>query len=313
MRSRKPKYTKKRGMNRDGSHCQKFATPLVLSAAILVGWLTSGNVSASSPETTTSKTQSSISMPVSFQDLLTLPLEETPSKTVTYGPAPQQTLLHYPSAFEKPVTLLVVHGGCWSNAYDRQHAIPMARALARAGYNVWLAEYRRVGDPGGGWPGSANDIAQATQRVAALSGDQPWLIGHSAGGHLALLTAADPRLPLKGVLALAAITNLATYAAQEGSCPSMVAEFLGGPPASHPDRYTLATVHNKTLLKPIRLILGEVDAIVGPDQLTGFAETNTQVIAKSGHFDLIHPATRAFDQVLKTLETLTQTDRDSDD
>ena len=300
-------------MTRGGFHHQRFAALLFLSAAILVGWLGSGNVSASSPEATSSKAQPPIPMPVSFQDLLALPIGETPPQTVIYGPAPQQTLLHFPSALETHVNLLLVHGGCWSNAYDRQHAIPMARALAGAGYNVWLAEYRRVGDPGGGWPGSVDDIASATQKIAALSEEPPWLVGHSAGGHLALLTAADPTLPIQGVLALAAITNLATYAGQEGSCPSMVAEFLGGPPESHPDRYTLATVHNKTFLKPMRLILGEVDTIVGPDQLTGFAETNTKIIAKSGHFDLIHPATTAFGQVLKTLENLTQTGPNSDD
>jgi pimeloyl-ACP methyl ester carboxylesterase len=87
----------------------------------------------------------------------------------------------------------------------------------------------------------------------------------------------------------------------------MVTEFMGGPPESHPDRYTSASVHNKVFPKPTHLILGEADAIVGPDQLTGLSDTSTQIIAKSGHFDLIHPATAAFEQVLKALEYLMQT------
>ncbi|MDG1013025.1 MAG: alpha/beta hydrolase [Luminiphilus sp.] len=280
-----------------------------MSTALFLSCMASGNAYSSGEEPSISKAQTATSMPVSFEDLLALPNEGTPPQTVPYGPAVEQSLLHFQSPIPARATLLVIHGGCWSNAYDRQHARPMARALAHAGYDVWLAEYRRVGDPGGGWPGTLDDIARAIQHVATLSGEQPWLIGHSAGGHLALLAATDPTLPLKGVLALAAITNLATYARQEGSCPSMVAEFLGGPPESHPDRYTLATVHDKTFLKPIGLILGEADAIVGPDQLTGFAETNTQIIEKSGHFDLIYPATAAFGQVLKALENLTQTGR----
>jgi pimeloyl-ACP methyl ester carboxylesterase len=61
------------------------------------------------------------------------------------------------------------------------------------------------------------------------------------------------------------------------------------------------------ITKPTHLILGEADAIVGPDQLTGLSDTSTQMIAESGHFDLIHPATAAFEQVLKALEYLMQT------
>jgi acetyl esterase/lipase len=246
-------------------------------------------------------------MPVSFDDLLALANDGTAPQTFSYGQAAQQSLLRFHSPASTRGTLLIIHGGCWSNAYDRQHATPMARALAQVGYDVWLAEYRRVGDPGGGWPGSVTDIVLATQQVAALSGDHPWLIGHSAGGHLALLSATDPTLPIKGTLALAAITNLATYARQEGSCQSMVTEFMEGPPESHPDRYTSASVHNKVFPKPTHLILGEADAIVGPDQLTGLSDTSTQMIAESGHFDLIHPATAAFEQVLKALEYLMQT------
>jgi hypothetical protein len=68
-----------------------------------------------------------------------------------------------------------------------------------------------------------------------------------------------------------------------------------------------ASVHNKVFPKPTHLILGEADAIVGPDQLTGLSDTSTQMIAESGHFDLIHPATAAFEQVLKALEYLMQT------
>ena len=252
-------------------------------------------------------------MPVSFEDLLALPNEGTSPQTVPYGPAVEQSLLHFQSPIPARATLLVIHGGCWSNAYDRQHLIPMARTLALAGYNVWLAEYRRVGDAGGGWPGTLDDIALAIQRVATLGGEAPWLVGHSAGGHLALWAAADPALPLKGVVALAAITNLAQYAQQEGSCPSMVAKFLGGSPESLPDRYAQVTVHDKVFLKPINLILGEADPIVSPDQLAGFAETNTQIIAESGHFDLVYPGTPAFDQVIETLRNLIQIGSYGDD
>ena len=300
-------------MTRDEFHHGTFAASLYLSTAILLSCMASGGAYSSSEEPTMSIAQTAVSMPVSFEDLTALPIGNNASQTIPYGPATQQSLLHFQSSAPARATLLVIHGGCWSNAYDRQHVIPMARALALAGYNVWLAEYRRVGDAGGGWPGTLDDIALAAQRVAALSGEAPWLVGHSAGGHLALWAAADRKIPLKGVVALAAITNLARYAQQEGSCPSMVAKFLGGPPESLPDRYALATVHDKTFIKPIRLMLGEADPIVGQDQLAGFNESNTQIIAESGHFDLVHPATAAFQQVIETLNELTQTGGPDDD
>ena len=300
-------------MTRDEFHHGKFAAKFVLSTAIFVSCMASGNAYSSGEEPSMSKAQTATPMPVSFEDLLALPNEGTPPQTVPYGQAVEQSLLHFQSPIPARATLLVIHGGCWSNAYDRQHLIPMARTLALAGYNVWLAEYRRVGDAGGGWPGTLDDIALAIQRVAALGGEAPWLVGHSAGGHLALWAAADPALPLKGVVALAAITNLAQYAQQEGSCPSMVAKFLGGSPESLPDRYAQVTVHDKVFLKPINLILGEADPIVSPDQLAGFAETNTQIIAESGHFDLVYPGTPAFDQVIETLRNLIQIGSYGDD
>lgn len=284
-----------------------------LCTAILLGGMACSSALSSNADTATPPDNAGVSMPVSFDDLLALPIGGTATQSFTYGQAAQQTLLYFQSPVSPRATLLIVHGGCWSSAYDRQHAIPMATALALAGYHVWLTEYRRVGDPGGGWPGSVDDIVRATQQVAALSGEEPWLIGHSAGGHLALLVAADPTLPIKGAMALAAITDLTTYGQQTGSCPSMVAEFMGGPPESHPDRYALATVHDKVFPKPIRLIVGDADTIVGLDQLTGFTKAHTQIIAKSGHFDLIHPGTAAFSQVLETLRNLTQTGRQSDD
>ena len=294
-------------MSRDTLQRGRFTTLLFLGAIALLGGKAFSNALPSDRHQSIPKDDLAVSMPVSFDDLLALANDGTAPQTFSYGQAAQQSLLRFHPPASTRGTLLIIHGGCWSNAYDRQHATPMARALAQVGYDVWLAEYRRVGDPGGGWPGSVTDIVLATQQVAALSGDHPWLVGHSAGGHLALLSATDPTLPIKGTLALAAITNLATYARQEGSCQSMVTEFMGGPPESHPDRYTSASVHNKVFPKPTHLILGEADAIVGPDQLTGLSDTSTQMIAESGHFDLIHPATAAFEQVLKALEYLMQT------
>src|SRR5439155_8576098 len=121
---------------------------------------------------------------------------------------------------------IVIHGGCWRSDYDLKHVGPLAGALTERGIATWTIEYRRIGDPGGGWPGTFEDVAQAADHLRALARRYPLdlhhvvAIGHSAGGHLALwlaarpglppdaaLASADP-LPISGVVGLAAISDL---------------------------------------------------------------------------------------------------------
>ena len=95
--------------------------------------------------------------------------------------------------------MIFLHGGFWRVAYDRSHTGPMATALAAAGYVLCVPEFRRTGQPGGGWPGTFDDVAAAVDRMPALVreaagpgviADGPALLaGHSAGGHLALWAA----------------------------------------------------------------------------------------------------------------------------
>jgi len=52
--------------------------------------------------------------------------------------------------------VMVIHGGCWLAAYDLGYISGLAAELTRAGFATWSIEYRRVGDEGGGWPGTSN-------------------------------------------------------------------------------------------------------------------------------------------------------------
>ena len=130
---------------------------------------------------------------------------------------------------------MFIHGGCWEAEYSLDHAGYAAAALATAGYVVWLPEYRRLGDAGGGWPGTFDDVGAAVDFVRALAESEPTVdttrvivAGHSAGGQLALWAGPTPRAsrasigggnsPLSpvGVVTLAAITDLAAYGAASG-------------------------------------------------------------------------------------------------
>ncbi len=106
---------------------------------------------------------------VSFNSVLALPVKNLGMK-LAYGKAALQFgLLSLPeaSADAKPPLVIFVHGGCWLNAYDVAHSKALSQALTEAGYAVWSLEYRRVGDEGGGWPGSLNDIVQGIHYARA--------------------------------------------------------------------------------------------------------------------------------------------------
>ena len=162
---------------------------------------------------------------VSFDSVLGLNTSK-PNASYRYGETAQQYAeLWLPKTPSPPggyPVVVLVHGGCWLNSFDVGHLGAANTALAEAGFAVWATEYRRVGDAGGGWPGSLEDIHQSLETmvelskksVAPLDLQQVALAGHSAGGHLALLVSANPpaEINVKSTIGLAAITDIEKYA-----------------------------------------------------------------------------------------------------
>ena len=104
---------------------------------------------------------------------------------------------------------VVIHGGCWiSHFADLHQTNPLASALTQAGIATWNIEYRKIGDPGGGWPNMYRDVSRATDFLRTLAPqhqldlDRVVVMGHSAGGHLAMWVAARNRLPADSPLRL---------------------------------------------------------------------------------------------------------------
>jgi acetyl esterase/lipase len=150
-----------------------------------------------------------------------------PDQRIQYGSAPQQFgNLRLPKGKGLHPVVIFIHGGCWLSAYDIAHAGSIEQALADSGYAVWSIEYRRVGDEGGGWPGTFLDIAHGADYVREIaqkySLDLNHIVasGHSAGGEFALWLAARNKIqsssdvyvanPVKvhGVVALAPAPDL---------------------------------------------------------------------------------------------------------
>jgi acetyl esterase/lipase len=266
-----------------------------------------------------------------WSDIAALP-QEPADERIQYGADPLQFgELRLPAGPGPHPVAVFIHGGCWRSHFDLRHVASASAALARAGVATWTIEYRRIGDAGGGWPGTFQDVALGTDHLRTLAQRYPLdltrvvLIGHSAGGHLALWLAArhhlppgspigsaDP-LPIRGVVPLAGITDLRTFGAGAGGCNAAVAALLGGTPEEVPTRY--AQANPMELLPsgvPTRLLHGALDPIVPVEQSRSFQahgsergdDTRLRVIEGMGHFDLIAPTSPAWRQVERTVRSL---------
>ncbi|MCY7296098.1 alpha/beta hydrolase [Alteromonas sp. a30] len=214
----------------------------------------------------------------------------------------------------KPLVVFI-HGGCWLSAYDIQHSYPLTTAIAQAGYHVWSLEYRRTGDTGGGWPGTYEDILagiDATNNLTqfGVEVNSVVLMGHSAGGHLAVLAGSDWQakevlqgVNISGVIGLAAITDLVKYSQGENSCETATPQFMGGRAASKADAYTKADPAQKQPMTNTVLLHGNQDAIVNV-QHASLKGAKARLNETAGHFDWVHPGSQAFTMILSTLESL---------
>ncbi|MFI5953406.1 alpha/beta hydrolase family protein [Cryptosporangium sp. NPDC051539] len=226
------------------------------------------------------------------------------SELLRYGDGPDQVAEYFPAGPDPVARVLFLHGGYWRAAYDRTHARPLASALAEAGFAVLLAEYRRVGQPGGGYPGTLDDVATA---IDTLPGGPFLLAGHSAGGHLALWAATRSGERVAGVLALAPVADLA-LASKLGLSNGATEEFLGGSPAEVPDRYAVA---DPTALPapgvPVTILHGDADDTVPLDVARSYAadgRATLRVLEGSEHFGVITPGSADWPRVVAALNLL---------
>lgn len=204
-------------------------------------------------------------------------------REVRYGDVDDQVMDvvgHVPKG-ARPIALL--HGGFWRPAFDRAHLRPLTVALAdkTAVYNV---EYRRVpGEPM--W--QFDDVCAALARITELEGRSPVVIGHSAGGHLALLAAIHRPDLVHACIAVAPVSDLGAAEAR-GDGNGAVAEFLGGSAADHimldPARLPRPTV-------PWVVLHGDDDIRVPVDM--SHAYHDAVVTHEVGHFEWMDPRTDA--------------------
>ena len=244
---------------------------------------------------------------VNFEAVFALPFRDSDHR-INYGPdALQFGRLWLPDENSRGL-LVFIHGGCWLNQYGIDHVQAVSTALAQEGYAVWALEYRRTGDSGGGWPGTFDDIVAGINQVNNLSpygviAERLALLGHSAGGHLAVLAGArsdllevEPDL----VVGLAAITDVVSYSRGQNSCQQVTPTFMGGSAEERTAAYYDANPVNHGVHSPTVLLQGDIDQIVPLSQAT-LPAADTRISEGAGHFDWVHPGTPAFRELLQIL------------
>src|SRR5437667_4959776 len=266
---------------------------------------------------------------------------------LAYGPEHLQFGdLYLPNQPGPHSIVILIHGGYWRARYGLELMNSLAEDLTKRGYAAWNIEYRRVGNPGGGWPGTFLDVALATDYLRELAPSyrldlkKVVPIGHSAGGHLAFWLAARPRIPffaqhsplagsqlpdeneetatplaLAGAISLAGVVDL-EMAWQLHLSNDAVVELLEGNFTDVPERYAAASPAAMLPLGvPQVLIHGTNDDSVPLQVSQSYANAaralNDPVtyIQLEGvdHFDLIDPHSHAWAITMNELQKLERT------
>jgi acetyl esterase/lipase len=255
---------------------------------------------------------------MSSEEILTLPPPPADAR-LAYGTDPHQFGdVRLPKTKGPFPIVMTIHGGYWRAKYDLAHIGHLCAALTAKGIATWNIEYRRVGNPGGGWPGTFEDIRNAYRYLPLitkrydLDSNKVLVMGHSAGGQLALCLAAHES-SLKRVISLAGVLDLQKAWEQHLSNDAVVA-FLGGKSSEVAEHYReadpmqLAIDHATTQW----LIHGAGDDTVPSYFSRQYAElkktrgedVHYTEIATADHFDPIDPRSSAWPTVENTVRRL---------
>jgi acetyl esterase/lipase len=237
-----------------------------------------------------------------------------------YGDQPQQVCdLHRPHGRGPFPVAVVLHGGYWQPPYGKLIMRPLCLDLVRRGYAALNVEYRRLGRDGGGWPQTFDDVAAGIDLLASLGDEgldlgRVTLVGHSAGGQLALWAAgrrelppgapgAVPRVSAARVLALAAVCDI-TFAG------NVAVRLMGGLPSDVPERWAQANPMRRIPLDvPVALVHGRHDSTVKIERSREYARVAdavgcpvTLIETDGDHRALIDPTTASWRAAASWLE-----------
>lgn len=257
------------------------------------------------------------------------------SERIAYGPLPEQVAdLWLPAGNGPFPVVLMAHGGCWLSGVAKLTIMNyVAEDLRRRGYAVWNIEYRGVDRPGGGYPGTFEDIAAGADALKPIATprnlDLTRLVafGHSAGGHLVLWLAARAAtpassplhslapLPVARVVSSGGLPDLEEDHRQDICGASTVEKLTGAPTPARPDVYA-DTSPAALAADPVETVLinGVDDRIappaLGADYLAKLRARGAQVRQivepDTGHVELITPGTAVWARTVEAIDVLAQ-------
>lgn len=274
--------------------------------------------------------------PMLPQDVMALPISE-PDERIKYGVDPLQFgELRLPKKAAPYPVAVVLHGGCWVSYLADLHIMsPLATALTDLGMATWNVEYRGSDHAQGGWTGTFDDIAAALDHLREIAQlhqldlNRVIVLGHSAGGHLALWAAARHKLPkesplyvanplpIRAAISLSGPGDLrAFHEGKAGGCRDhAIVELLGGTFDDYPNRYMQASPAELLPLGVTQVIInGELDPIVPIKFSRDYQRMATNAgdpvefyeIEGASHFDVIAPNTPAWEKVESFVQTLSE-------
>ena len=212
----------------------------------------------------------------------------TPGRSYRYGTdhRSQRGELHLPAGRGPHPVIVTIHGGSWSVGWSRRVMRALGGELVRRGSAVWNIEYRRLGgDEQGGWPNTFVDVAAAVDHLlelpAELNTRDVTVLGHSAGGQLALWAAsrgrlqagapgAGPRIEPVAAVSAAGVNDLAQSWREVPQ--GVVGRLMGGGPDELPERYAVADpIALVPLAIPVLLVHGSDDTTVSVRRSRNYA------------------------------------------
>jgi acetyl esterase/lipase len=239
-------------------------------------------------------------------DILNLPAPKADARA-TYGSDQNQFVdLRIPKSKGLYPLAICIHGGYWRAQYDLEYLGHLCAALTATGIATANVEYRRVGNAGGGWPGTFSDIRSAYQWLMQKAQQYGFdarkviVLGHSAGAQLALCLAAH-EVGLAGAISLAGVIDL-QRAFELHLSSDAVASFLGGTPNEVADHYREADPMKLAIGTRQCVIHGAADDTVPPRlskdyvsaKLKAKEDARLTMIPDAGHFEIVDPRSRAW-------------------
>jgi pimeloyl-ACP methyl ester carboxylesterase len=237
-------------------------------------------------------------------EILTDPPPRAADARIVYGPEPLQFGdLRVPAGAGPFPLALVLHGGYWQATYNLIHTGHLCEALRDVRIASWNLEYRRVGDPGGEWPAAAEDLALALDHLDELPfahDGRTVLVGHSAGGQLALWAAKRTGLPVAALAPVSDIRNSIERRGPESAPARFMApeHFADGSPLELLPLGARQIVIHGTADDSVPYSMSEryVEAASGEAELV--------TLEGAGHFEPIDPQAPQLAQTLGAIQRL---------